>query len=95
LGTYHVKSLEAVEEYSEGYIDFFYFFQESAPLIYLKVGHDPLVTIYRLITHNYFLLRCTIFATENKSLSKVQGYYDPPRHVPTLLYNTPQSKVCS
>jgi len=64
-------------------------------LIYLKVGHDNLVIIYRLITYNYCLLRCTIFAIKNKSLSKVQGYYDPPRHVPTLLFYTVQSKACS
>jgi hypothetical protein len=59
----------------------------------LKVGHDPLVTLYRLITHNYCtLLRCTIFAIENMPLKKVQDNYDPFRQVPASLFHTARTK---
>jgi hypothetical protein len=34
LGTHDVKSSEAVEKYSEGFINFVHFFQESSALLY-------------------------------------------------------------
>ena len=40
--------------------------RKRGALTYLEVCHDSLVTLYRLITHNYCILRYTIFYIEKK-----------------------------